>query len=137
MKAQSPRAGQRLSSYTWSDEWQRISDEAQARAEAEANRPYSGQWDADDARGTYYCNIGGSMRDTLHVDDIRTGHPSYANHEARSAEDIERIIAETGATKISFNVIGFPRGPVALTHPKLNSYLSKLFRKSPTAEPGG
>jgi hypothetical protein len=74
---------------------------------------------------TLYCNIGGSLKDTLHLDTLPT--VGAANHEARSAEDVRRIIAHTGVTYAMFAAASLPRNAVAVDHPKLYSYIRRML----------
>lgn len=81
----------------------------------------------------YYCNRGGSGKKTLHINDIRT--IGAINAEARNAEEVKRIIAETGVTGVMFARVDFPLRAVDVTSPKLDGYIRKLFRPVRSTEP--
>lgn len=73
---------------------------------------------------TLYCNLGGSRNDTLHISDLRT--IGAANHEARTVEDVQRILAETGASAVMFGFSSLPHRAVPLGHAKLDSYIRRV-----------
>lgn len=78
---------------------------------------------------THYCNLGGSMRDTLHIQDL----PSFslANHAANNKEDVRRIITETGAKQVMFHLLSLPRKAIAIDDPRLDGWLNRLFNPKP------
>lgn len=74
---------------------------------------------------TLYCNLGGSLRDTLRVATLPT--VGSANHEARTVEDVRRIIAQTGARQVMLCGASMPMRAVAINHPKLDSYIRRML----------
>ena len=77
----------------------------------------------------YFCNIGGSLNDTLHIDVLPT--VGAANYDAFCPQDIKRIIAHTKAAHVRFGQPGFPARGVSADSPKLDGLLNKLFRPAP------
>jgi hypothetical protein len=73
----------------------------------------------------YFCNLGGSLANTLHVDSIKLLDAD--NLEASTPADVKRIISETGATLVSFARADMPQRAVAVNDSKLDKHLRKLF----------
>lgn len=74
---------------------------------------------------TYYCNLGGSLQDTLHVDSLPTvgGH----NFQARNAGDLAVIIERTGAKYVMFAFAWMPRRAVRVSNPTLERHMAQVF----------